>query len=139
MPDLEAIWIEVTSISQRLLVGCVYRPSGDRTDFFGKFFCVVEKMWLSRKNVLIAGDFDVEQLSSNCNGSKLKRIYQAFITPLKNCCVVEYPSGFDLNKSVDLHKSLDFQIWGAYHLTENFANSRWKVNGNSNRKLRSTF
>ena len=49
VPDLEAIWIEVTSISQRLLVGCVYRPPGDRTDFFGKFYCVVEKMWLSRK------------------------------------------------------------------------------------------
>ena len=78
VPDLEAIWIEVTSISQPLLVGCVYRPPGDRTDFFGKFYCVVEKMWLSRKNVVIAGDFDVDQLSSNCNGSKLKRIYQAF-------------------------------------------------------------
>lgn len=78
VPDLEAIWIEVTSISQRLLVGCGYRPPGDRTDFFDKFYCVVEKMWLSRKNVVIAGDFDVDQLSSNCNGSKLKRIYQAF-------------------------------------------------------------
>ena len=97
VPDLEAIWIEVTSISQPLLVGCVYRPPGDRTDFFGKFYCVVEKMWLSRKNVVIAGDFDVDQLSSNYNVSKLKRIYQdlifkmGFITPLKNCCVVEYP------------------------------------------------
>ena len=49
VPDLEAIWIEVTSISQRLLVGCVYTPPSDRTDFFGKFYCVVEKMWLSRK------------------------------------------------------------------------------------------
>lgn len=49
VPDLEAIWIEGTSISQRLLVGCVYTPPGDRTDFFGKFYCVVEKMWLSRK------------------------------------------------------------------------------------------
>ena len=49
VPDLEAIWIEVTSISQRLLVGCVYTPPGDRTDFFGRFYCVVEKMWLSRK------------------------------------------------------------------------------------------
>ena len=28
--------------------------------------------------MVIAGDFDVDQLSSNCNGSKLKRIYQAF-------------------------------------------------------------
>ena len=75
VPDLEAIWIEVTSISQRLLVGCVYTPPSDRTDFFGKFYCVVEKM---KEKVVIACDFDVDQLSSNCNGSKLKRIYQAF-------------------------------------------------------------
>ena len=48
-PDLEAIWIEVTSISQRLLVGCVYRPPGDRTDFFGNFHCVVEKRPIKEK------------------------------------------------------------------------------------------
>ena len=42
VPDFEAIWIEVISISQRLLVGCVYRPP-DFSEFFGKFRCVVEK------------------------------------------------------------------------------------------------
>lgn len=31
-----------------------------------------------KKRVVIACNFDVDQLSSNCNGSKLKRIYQAF-------------------------------------------------------------
>ena len=52
VPDIEAIWIEVTSSSQRLLVECVYRPP-DFTDFFGKFHIVVEKMWQSKKNVVI--------------------------------------------------------------------------------------
>ena len=31
-----------------------------------------------KEKVVIASDFDVDQLSSNCNGPKLKRIYQAF-------------------------------------------------------------
>ena len=77
VPNLEAIWIEVTWISQRLLVGCVYRPP-DCTDFFGKFHSVVEKMWQSKKNVVMVGDLNADQLSSNWNGSKLKRIFQAF-------------------------------------------------------------
>jgi len=37
----------------------------------------VEKMWISRKNVVIAGDFNADQLSSNCNGSKLAQICQS--------------------------------------------------------------
>ena len=78
VPNLEAIWIEVTWISQRLLVGCVYRPP-DCTDFFGKFHSVVEKMWQSKKNVVIVGDLNADQLSSNWNGSKLKRICQALL------------------------------------------------------------
>lgn len=78
VPDLEAIWIEVTSISQRLLVSCVYRPP-DRTGFFGKFHGVVEKMWQSKKDVVIVGDLKVDHLSFNWNGSKLKRIFQSVI------------------------------------------------------------
>ena len=35
-------------------------------------------MWLSRKNVVIAGDFNADQLSSNCSGFKVKRICQTF-------------------------------------------------------------
>ena len=35
-------------------------------------------MWISRKNVVIAGDFNADQLSSNCNGSKLAQICQSF-------------------------------------------------------------
>ena len=46
--------------------------------------------------MVIAGDFDVDQLSSNCNGSKLKRIYQAF--NFQNG--IHNHSGFDLNKSL---------------------------------------
>ena len=76
MPDLEAIWTEVISISQRLLVGCVCRPA-DCADFFGEFHSVVEKMWQSKKNVVVVGDLNADQLSSNWNGSKLKRICQA--------------------------------------------------------------
>ena len=75
--DFEAIWIELCAFSKRLLVGCVYRRP-DRTDFFDKFRSVMDKMWLTRKNVVIAGDFNADQLSSSCNGSKLKCICQAF-------------------------------------------------------------
>ena len=54
----------------------MYRPP-DRSDFFDKFRSVMGKKWLTKKNVVIAGDLNADQLSPNCNSSKLKRICQA--------------------------------------------------------------
>lgn len=48
MPGLEAYWIEVTSISQHLLIGGVYRPP-NCTDFFDKFQCCAENVALEEK------------------------------------------------------------------------------------------
>ena len=42
------------------------------------FAVLWEKKWLSKKNVVISGDFNADQLSPNCYSSMLKRICQAF-------------------------------------------------------------
>ena len=42
------------------------------------FAVLWKKKWLSKKNVVITGDFNADQLSPNCNSSMLKRICQAF-------------------------------------------------------------
>ena len=48
MPGLEAYWIEVTSISQNLLSGPVYRPP-NCTDFVDKFQCCAENVAIEEK------------------------------------------------------------------------------------------
>ena len=61
---LEALWIEAKLCSQRLLIGCVYRPP-DVTTFYDKFQTLLENIWLTRKNTAIAGDFNSDMLPRN--------------------------------------------------------------------------
>lgn len=75
--DIETIWIELLSHSQRLLIGCVYRPP-DVSLFFDKFHRILDKVWMTRRNVVIAGDFNSDLLTPTGNGTKLKRILQSF-------------------------------------------------------------
>ena len=75
--DIEALWIELIAHSQRLLVGCVYRPP-DITSFFDKFHQVLSEIWMTRRTVVIAGDFNSDQHAPNGNGAKLKRIFQSY-------------------------------------------------------------
>ena len=42
------------------------------------FAVLWKKKWLTKKNVVITGDFNADQLSPKCNSSMLKRICQAF-------------------------------------------------------------
>ena len=58
-------------------MGCVYRPP-DVTSFFDEFNQVLNESWMSRRNVVIAGDFNSDQLAPNGNGAKLKRILQSY-------------------------------------------------------------
>ena len=72
--DIEALWLEVKARSQRLLVGCVYRPPG-YDGFFGHFNSTLECIWRTRKNVLITGDFNANLLlNSDIYGKKIRQI-----------------------------------------------------------------
>ena len=84
---IEALWTELKARSQRLLVGCVYRPP-DITSFFDKFNQVLSEIWLSRRNVVIAGDFNSDQLAPNGNGAKFKRILQSY----NFCNIIKAPT-----------------------------------------------
>ena len=84
---LEALWIEARLCSQRLLIGCVYRPPGVTT-FYDKFQTLSENILLTRKNIAIAGDFNSDMLPRNQSeggkylGKKLENILESF--DLKN-------------------------------------------------------
>ncbi len=90
---LEMIWLEIKLCSQRLLIGCVYRPP-DVSTFYEKFQVVLENIWATRKNILITGDFNSDMLLRNQSevekylGKKLKNILGNF--GLKN--VIKSPT-----------------------------------------------
>ena len=72
---IEATWLELKVQSQRLLVGCVYRPP-DFRGFYDKFRPILERISMTRKNVIITGDFNSNMLDDSGNGKKLKDILQ---------------------------------------------------------------
>ena len=52
---------------------CIQTPGYD--DFFDKFNLTLERIWRSRKNVIITGDFDANLLlNSDAYGKKLRQI-----------------------------------------------------------------
>ena len=55
--NMEAIWIEIISHSQGLLIGAVYRHPKD-VKFFNKFRNTLEKIWMKRKHPVILGDLN---------------------------------------------------------------------------------
>ena len=90
---LEAFWIETKLSSQRLLIGCVYRPP-NVTTFYDKFQTLLENIWSTRENITTAGDFNSDMLRRNQSegekyrGKKLKNILGSF--DLKN--VIKRPT-----------------------------------------------
>lgn len=48
--DIEAVWIDITVKSQKLLLGCVYRPSDDY-DFYNKFYTLLDTI-RDKKNLV---------------------------------------------------------------------------------------
>lgn len=76
--DTEALWLDVKAHSQRLLIGCVYRPPG-YDGFFEKFNLTLKCIWRSRKNVIITGDFNANLLlNSDTYGRKLRQILNCY-------------------------------------------------------------
>ena len=71
--DIEAIWIDVTMKSQRLLLGCVYRPPDDYS-FYNKFYSLLEHSLRNRKNVVILGDLNSDLIAKGYEGRRLLRI-----------------------------------------------------------------
>ena len=76
-PDIEATWLEVKIRSQRLLVGCIYRPPD-----FGGFYDIfrpilaIERISVNRNNVIITGDLNSNMLDNSGNGKKFKDLLQ---------------------------------------------------------------
>ena len=77
--DIEAIWAELLLNSQRLLIGCLYRPPDD-SSFFDKFEETLGKVQMTRKNLVIVGDLNADvsiansTATSNPMGKKLLAI-----------------------------------------------------------------
>ena len=73
--NMEAIWIEVVSHSQRLLIGAVYRHSKD-VKFFDKFSnTFLEKIWMKRKYLVILGDLNSDLNLKGKNKDKKESHY----------------------------------------------------------------
>ena len=75
--DIEAIWIDVTIKSQKLLLGCVYRPPDDY-NFYNKFYSLLEYSVRNRKNVVILGDLNSDRIAKGYEGRRLLRILGSF-------------------------------------------------------------
>ena len=71
--DIEAIWIDITVMSQKLLLGYIYRPPDDYT-FYDKFYNILENTVKNRKNVVILGDFNSDLIAKGYEGRRLLRI-----------------------------------------------------------------
>ena len=62
-PDLELLWLEISTVSGKLLLGCVYRPPNSCTKFFEDYQSVLDRVLPYSHNYLaitIVGDFNVD-------------------------------------------------------------------------------
>lgn len=79
---IEAVWLEVTLRSQRLLIGNVYRAP-DNNEFYYDFKQTLDRIWLKRNNILVMGDFNSDLMKTKANnavshqGKHLKRIIES--------------------------------------------------------------
>ena len=44
--ELEACWVDITVNSQKLLIGCLYRPTGTNVSFNDKLKTLIEPIWI---------------------------------------------------------------------------------------------
>ena len=75
--DIQAIGIDVTVISQKLLLGCVYIPP-DCYNLYNKFHSLLEHSVRNRKNVVILGDLNSDLIAKGYEGRRLLRIFGSF-------------------------------------------------------------
>lgn len=68
----ESIWLEINIRSEKLLVGCIYRPPNDK--HFLKNFESITNRISHRKNILILGDLNIDFLKPSTALASLKRI-----------------------------------------------------------------
>lgn len=70
--DIEAVWAELLLNSQRLLIGCFYRPPDD-SYFIDKFDETLGKVQMTRKNLVIVGDLNADVPIANSTTAVCKR------------------------------------------------------------------
>ena len=90
---IEGVWINVKSQSQTWLFACVYRPPTDLS-FYDRFNVILEKVWSTRKNVVIMDDLNSDLSLKSCEdaeshlGRRLLRILRSY--GMK--CVIKEPT-----------------------------------------------
>ena len=82
LSDIEAVWIDITCDSQKLITGCIYRTPDD-LHFYQAFYSTLEGIWMRRKNILLVGDFNADLLPKsgselNSEGKHLSKILSSF-------------------------------------------------------------
>ena len=97
---IEAVWVDISLHSQKLLVGSIYRPP-DYANFFIEFPVLMEGIWRRRTNIVLLGDFNVNLLPSATNSGdftlKRKFLHQLSKFNLKN--VINVPTRITGNSS----------------------------------------
>ena len=80
--NIEAVWVDITSQSQSLLLGVIHRPP-EANDFYESFGVCLEALWTRRKNLIIMGDLNSDlrerqDQSLSQNGKLLKTLMVRF-------------------------------------------------------------
>ena len=98
LENIEGIFINVKSQSQTWLVASVYRPP-DNYAFYDKFNDMLEKIWSSRKNIIIMGDLNSDLLyrGRTTEESYLGRRLQRTLSTYGLKCVIKEPTRISEN------------------------------------------
>ena len=77
MQDLEAVWVEITIKSKKILIGGFYRPPHSNTDYFNKINESIDRAYSTNiVDILITGDFNFNMFSNENN--KMKELIQQY-------------------------------------------------------------
>ena len=87
-PDLEdeqveGICMQVKADSRDILVGTIYRPPNQNSEFFTAFPKLMENIWTKFSNIVLLGDLNTNLLQdergdTSCRGNKMKGIVEQF-------------------------------------------------------------
>ena len=78
--EVESAWIEVSIMSQKFLLGALYRPPTDFS-FYGNLQNILSKIITKRKNMILMGDLNSDLLqrsNENHPGKRLKRMLYSY-------------------------------------------------------------
>ena len=86
--DIEGIWLKIMFESSAFIVGSIYRPRSD-SEFFQRFYIMLEKVWLKYRNVIVIGDLNADFTRNSgeiksAMGKRLHNILQHFDYSLVN-------------------------------------------------------